>query len=230
MLLISVHFPKAGGTSLRESFRAVFKPEEVIFNPPDDDPGNPVSRFSLDPTYFRREGLSVAPSVKLIHGHFSPRRFEDLSDVRFITFLRNPVENIISLHCFYRLSEDFGNPLRTYVRKHNLPVAALATMPKVRYLMSREFFGLFDMKKFSFIGDTSTYEKDIQSLSALIGKPLRMHFLNANRENSVLLSSEENFYTMMEDRKLVAHLEDLLSDEMAFYEKVQAMRANLAWI
>jgi hypothetical protein len=224
---ISIHYPKTGGTSLCEAFRSAFTPEQAIFNPPDDDPGNPLSKYSLEPRYFHRTGPLVAPPIELIHGHFPAVRYAMLDNAFFLTFLRHPVEWMISLFVYYRLSEDDGNPIRVSVARHNLSVIETARIPQIRWSMSRFYFGDFDTGRLDFIGDMASYADDLERLSRLMGRPLPLLHLLNSRDRSVTELTDANYYSMLADRKLCAALQDILIDDIRFYEKASARRQNL---
>jgi len=225
---ISVHVPKTGGSSLRESFREVFPQDAVIFDPADDDPGNPISKYSLDPYYPQREKLQIPQHIELIHGHFPVSRYANYNNCEFFTFLRHPVENIVSLYEFYMKNEDPGNPLRVYVRQNKLSVVDMAKLPLLKWLMSKHYFGDFDMRRFLLIGDVTTYEEDIGKLSCLMGKQLNIRYENINRYNSIDFNPGRDYFTLLSDNRICAQLRDILADDIRFYEGALSIRANLA--
>jgi hypothetical protein len=102
MKVMSVHYPKAGGTSLRTAFD-VAKDETTIIALYDDDPVDPDSVSNYNPVLAALEGKNLVSQYSdvIIHGHFSPRKFKNVDfDIR-ISIIRQPVEWLISLHNFW---------------------------------------------------------------------------------------------------------------------------------
>jgi len=101
-ILIFLHIPKAGGNTLKSILNEQYREDERlrIYTYP---------HFSKDKGIERLKKLSIEEKskLKLIYGHFAFGIHKYLSaEAKYITFLRNPVDRIIS-H-FY------------YVKKHNV--------------------------------------------------------------------------------------------------------------
>jgi hypothetical protein len=97
--LISVHFPKVGGSSLRSALEAT-SGEPAVPNDDSDDPADPCRRFNLDPHGCIEAARATGPPdhVEVLHGHFHISKFLHYTDAMKIAFLRHPVENLISIY------------------------------------------------------------------------------------------------------------------------------------
>ena len=120
--LISVHFPKAGGSALRSELVAAFG-EASILHDYDCDPVDPINPLWMDRDRFmRRRPRGVSP-YGVVHGHFPIIKYDLLPKACRIVMLREPVENLISIHYFWRSLFDSafrGHALYEYVKKATL--------------------------------------------------------------------------------------------------------------
>ena len=108
-MLISVHLPKTAGTSFERSLRQHF--------------GTQLERRYADkPLHHHplrrnlraaREGLcgrhKQEASPACVHGHFLPLSYRHLArraDVRFVTWLREPIDRLLSHYHYWRRAAD----------------------------------------------------------------------------------------------------------------------------
>lgn len=162
--LISVHFPKAGGSSLRQSLLDAFGEKSILFNY-QDDPVDPLSLFNVDPQKSKMTAKDLAPEIKVVHGHFNPLKYEAFLYAKWINFLRHPIDNLILIYFFWKQNREPGHAISNYFRTNILSLLDLTNIPKLRFLLSKTYFGDFDMRKFDFIGFVESYSEDIRSLS-----------------------------------------------------------------
>jgi len=232
-MFISVHFPKSGGQSLRHSLEKAFGLEGVLATNL-DDPADPTSRYSLDPDHIHRTPLHFPDQVQVIHGHFAPHRYMDVPwpvgrrCAGLFTFLREPVENVISIYFFLKTFPRSGYAVQDCLLDYDMTLEQFAMMPRVRYLYTRIYFAGFDMGRFDLIGDTATYDRDIRHLAGLLGRPLDVVSENVNRHRSRQIDPGFNFFTALADQALCRRLRDILADDLRFYESLMARRENRA--
>ncbi len=109
-MIISVHIPKTAGTSfglaLKDSFgeRLKLKYGDRLFNMPVFERNKNALLAAIENTE------TTYINVDCIHGHFLPSQFlllNELEPLTFITWMRNPVERIISdyYHTFRNFNE-----------------------------------------------------------------------------------------------------------------------------
>ncbi len=83
--IISVHFPKAGGTSLHTQLAGLLH-DDLVFD------------WTHDPLTPAGAEIGTFPVGKrIVHGHFRAQRYSGV-DAYWMTFLRHPVDNLISIY------------------------------------------------------------------------------------------------------------------------------------
>src|SRR6266404_2007343 len=219
--VISVHFPKSAGSSIRRSFAAAYGNDTVYLDYA-DDPVDPCSHYNVDPDSCRRKALETcsARGARVVHGHFHPSKYQLIDNAKRITFLRHPIDNLISIYYFWQTCET-GHCLFNYFRDNKLALLGLAHLPAIRYLLSRTYFGGVDMKIFDFIGLMETYSSDLQMLSALLSIPIVESKENVNEYPGY----DEEVSAIKADKPLMTALHNCLSEDLQFYERIRMSRA-----
>jgi len=219
--VISVHFPKAAGSSIRQSFAAAYGNDAVYLDYA-DDPLDPCSHYSVDPDSCRRKAPETCSALgaRTVHGHFHPSKYELIDNAKRITFLRHPIDNLISIYYFWKTCET-GHCLFNYFRDNKLTLLGLAHLPAIRYLLSRTYFGAVDMKSFDFIGFMETYSEDVQALSGLLNIPMVETKENVNKYPGY----QDEVTAVKADKPLMTTLHNCLSEDIEFYERTRMSRA-----
>jgi Sulfotransferase family len=219
--IISVHFPKSGGSSFGQTLLAAYGKDAVYLDYA-DDPVDPCSQYSMDPEGCRRKAQEVGfvSSIKVIHGHFHLSKYEFLKGCKIITFLRHPVDNLISIYYFWKAFQGSGHSLFKYFRDNQLSLTDLAQLPSIRYLLSRTYFGDVDMNSFDFIGFQENFAEDLHALSKLLSVPLVESKENANSFQSYT----EEVNAIKADRRLMTNLHNCLLEDIKFYENIKIVR------
>lgn len=166
---ISVHTPKASGTSIIASLQKVFGDLLEIDN--SDDPANPLSQRVIDPCSYFGRSRKLGKRTACLHGHFHPGQF-DLDGVSLFTMLRHPIDNIVSIYFFWKTCPPHGNPLHDYFITQELSLIDMAKLPALRFLYSERYFGGFDMGKFSVVGRYDDRPEYFRSLKYKLGLEL----------------------------------------------------------
>ena len=213
--IISTHVPKTAGTSLMHMFYHAIGKDNILHDY-DDDPVNPLSRFSIDPDYYERDKIETIGNYKVVHGHFSPSKYKYLKNAFRFMFLRHPVDNVISIYYYWKTINRTDSPILNYVRDNNLSLIEFASLPKIRWLYTKTYFGGFDMSLFDFIGNFNRFEEDLIVLSKLLEIELDQKFnLNRTGENNALIKKhKEESITSKQVRK---KLEILLYEDINFF-------------
>lgn len=218
-LLISVHFPKAGGVATLELLTRALGEQLVLDYT--DDPGNPLGRRQLDPDGYFRSRTQLPREALAIHGHFHPAKYADVYDAAWFTVLRHPVPWVISLYWYYRAAAEGRAPigpmsyrgLQIYITENHLSVFEMARLPIVRTMFTSAYFEGFDMRRFDYIGRHEDRAAAMAALSRLVGRQMPPeHVANATPPNPEM--SE-----MLHDQKLQGRLADVLADQIRFYER-----------
>ena len=183
MKLVSVHLPKTAGTSFGKSLldrfgdaflrdygdRAISKPE------------------------FERHKLALLSSIEIankglgnvscIHGHFLPVKYlllGTLEKLTFITWMREPVDRMISHYNFWQRAYDPATaaPHHRQVIEERWTLEDFCLSPRFRNLYS-QYLWAFPLDNFAFIGITEHYEDDLAYFGDhVLGVRLRTERLN----------------------------------------------------
>jgi hypothetical protein len=173
-LLVSLHLPKTAGTSFAQTLRAAAG--EGYRADYDDLP------LQHGPWHQRldavRKGLALrgrlAADATCIHGHFLPLKYRialGTRPVQYITWLRDPVQRLVSHYAYWRRDYDGSDPaqpLRNRMLREDWSFERFALGPEMRNAYRQYLWG-FDLARFDFIGITEHYESDLHRLGALLG-------------------------------------------------------------
>ncbi len=216
-LLISIHFPKAGGSSLRKQLVERFGSQ--VLEDYGDDPVNPISPPSLDPRRFFSVARTVPDNVKAVHGHFPAAKYWAVDNAIRFTFLREPIDNLLSIYFYWlRNPPDLNaNPLHHLVCSQNLTILECAQLPLLQALASGRYFGHFDMACLDFIGFHERRREDLPRLSSLLGIPFDVE----THENAISDEQAEQRDAILSNSALTARLRDILTDDVRFYEDIR---------
>jgi hypothetical protein len=210
-ILLSIHAPKAGGSSVRRILASVYG--EGMRLDYADNPASPVGQRLLDPSRYMDRTERIPDGVSCVHGHFHPGKYEISAHDIIFTMLRNPIDNIISIYYFWKSMPRQGDVLHDYFVDHNLSLLETAKLPILRYLYSRTYFGDFPMDRFDLIGRHEDRQAALLKLAQLIGRPL-----DVSVRDNVTPPSDERA-EMENDPVLRGRLADILADDMRFYER-----------
>ena len=213
--LVSVHFPKAGGTSLARAYEEAFGVDQVLWDY-DNDPADPTTRVNLHPSRDAMLRPSTLAPYRAVHGHFHPNFYTNVTDAVWVVALRHPVDNLLSIYFYWKMFTDeelMINPLHRYVHNEISDIVTFATIPRMRYLMTEVYFKGVDMARFDVIGDAS----DLDGYAARVGKAAGFSIDALPRENETALS--EHRREIVDNPRIQRQLRDLLADDLRFYER-----------
>ncbi len=157
--LVSIHIPKTAGRSFRIVLRRVYG-EKKVFN---------VTRVSGKKWNEDLE-RSIPPSVEVLHGHFT---FSDISklhhetEVPLITWLREPVERVLSNYYFFIQRAGSGERPHAYHRRDET-LMDYVRQDSSRNRMSRFLEGAA-LKDFFFVGIMEHFDEDLRQLAERMG-------------------------------------------------------------
>ena len=203
--LISVHFPKAAGSSLIKAYENAFGPDYVCRDD-ENDPLDPCGIINLDPARYEKTKPTSLGHYAVAHG------------LRVVA-LREPVDNVISFYYYWRLIADRADPgykghgLYRHFCDAQPSLFEFAAIPSIRYLMTRVYFRDVDMTQFDAIGDYVDLNRYLQQVASLTGIEL-----GPLPRVNVTESSDER-RSVLEDARVLAKLRDLLSEDSKFYER-----------
>ena len=164
-MLISVHLAKTAGTSFAAALESHFKQRLLR------DYGD----YPIDTPRLKRNAMAVLNNSKVllnglehvdcIHGHFLPVKYWGLARRRpatFVTWMREPVERLVSFYHFWRRNYDptGGKALPNRVVEENWSLERFCLAPELRNYYS-QFLWRFPFERFAFVGITECFEEDL---------------------------------------------------------------------
>lgn len=235
--IISVHTPRAGGSSFKLALTTAFGAAGIRFDY-GDQPGDPAAAVNLDPDRFfaawDARDFSSLKDVRVIHGHFHVDKYRTLAGARRITFLRHPVDrtishylhwqdekrrlghNVLKNNIFYRVKYNArAHTVFRYFLENDLTVREFARIPAVRRFYTTSLYRGVDMRRFAFVGRFEDIHREMVRLSDIID--VDMALPTEPKRKSAAHSDEA--VAIRADTSLRADLTDILADDIRFYEQ-----------
>ena len=208
-----MHFPKAGGTSIRGTLAHAFSPADLLLDY-DDDPADPdCLKWTAPGSYESNKPTTLR--ARCVHGHFRPDKYDRIDGSR-VVMLRHPVDTMLSIYFFWLQLADTdytGHRLFETFRSERPSILQLAAFPTLRRLMSHTYFGGYDMANFSAIGDHANREPYF----AWIEEAMDVHVQRDIVDNVTVQTEQRD--AAHSDLALRAQMSILLADDVSFYER-----------
>ena len=171
--LISLHIPKTAGTSFRNTLKAIYGDEAVV-RLDIYDPHRGAERVQINQEVYPQSYFPK--SAKVIHGHFKLKDlhhfFDVPEEVPMITWLRDPVERVISNYYYLvqRLSDEVDKlgANRNLLRRMQRTLIEFARDEENRDRMSKFLSGV-ELEKLAFVGIQEHYSEDLSTLAQQLG-------------------------------------------------------------
>lgn len=215
-MLISVHVPKAAGSSFREVLHQHFG-AQLLLDYADRPlaPGHRWRRFRADLRTAAGKSAALAPYA-CVHGHFVADKYAFLGGrARLVTWLRDPVQRVASHYHYWQRQPDLRNPDCRALIERKLSLADFAALPRMRNVMAR-FLGQVPLRDFYFVGLVEDLPASLTRFWRLTGIDVDAH-LHVNRNDDLETGSYEL------TPALRAHLEQLNRRDRELYESARAM-------
>jgi hypothetical protein len=173
-MLLSVHIPKTGGVSFRNMLKEFYGPGFVL------------SYWDITDAW-GRVLPEIPKSATCVHGHFVAHELaERFPSANLITWVRNPVERVVSSY-YHRLRDpDPRNYVSRMIHEQGLGLLEFAELPEARNEMA-VFMGRKQPADFAFIGITEYYEDAMERYCQEFGlprQPVRRDNINPAREHT----------------------------------------------
>lgn len=219
--LLSFHIPKSAGTSFRNMLRDVYGASAVLRF---DTPLRGGGKFRVEQQPFT--GRALPNRVKVLHGHFAWPFLKNIlelpTDIPKITWLRDPVERVVSNYFYLskRLREILDEEGRgvNILSKMERSLTEYAQAPLNQNRMSAFLNGL-DLADFQFVGILERMEEDLPLLAKRMGWPVTETYEhNATGKRKREITPEER-----------AIIEQCNAEDIALYQRALELRAQGQW-
>jgi len=167
-MLVSVHIPKAGGTTLKSVLRRKYRTRLLI-----DYPDHEARKSRIETLM----GMLRERPPKAVHGHFCASKYIGR---RYITFIRDPVERRASEYNYIRrrykndgliIDEGWANAL-------SISLHEFMEIPDSTYSNLLDI----DIRQFSFVGLMDRFEMDMARLCEMLQVSYRPEKANAAKK------------------------------------------------
>lgn len=203
--IIFVHIPKTGGTSFRKGCESIFSTDLILR---DYSPTSPETNLEItDIVYnesdlWKMSQLVEKRKIRFITGHFNANKYAPLfGTTHLVTFLREPIQRIISEYKHYVRHNGFTGTFKDFYRQ---PV-----------FINRQYNMVKNMPipMFGFVGITENYESSLKLLNKKF--KLKIPFLQMNSGEKQL----EEQYTIEPD--IESEIKNLNQLDIEFYQNTR---------
>jgi len=204
--IVLVHIPKTAGTAVRDALMATSGGRRVLF-----DYGPKASKTSkeIEATYSGDDTAAPVTTLRQVFdndtptflaGHFPAAKYWPFfAPESFITFLRDPVDRVLSEFSHHRNRYGYEADIETFIRR-----------PRLRNVMTRYLHGT-DPRRFGFVGITETMAEDCAHLAAYLGIRVEVATTNVGVADPLV----EQYKA---DPELRARIAELNRDDHALYD------------
>jgi hypothetical protein len=164
-LIISVHIPKTGGTTFLDILRKCV--EEVLYLDYDYEGPSPMALFRRGerltaPFESIMNDLESLSGRSVIHGHFQAKKYvSTFPNAVYVTWLRDPVERIVSNYLYWQRSRLLGDRRWEEVSAQKMNLEEFAHLRFARDNQQAYLFPL-TVEEFDFVGITEEYDRSLE--------------------------------------------------------------------
>ena len=198
LMLISIHIPKCAGTSFRHVLQHIYG-DRLWLNY-----GGIFSRDQSHPGF-------VPAGIECVHGHFFADALDGLvADPKYITWMRHPVERVVSNYFHFLRSPDDRDACCRALREKHLTLREFAELDWMRNEATR-YLATKSLADFAFIGVAERFADSLQVFARLIGweQPLPAPWENTNPARMArsyeLTASDFNYILALNGADLAAY-------------------------
>ncbi len=222
-MLVSVHMPKTAGLSFRatleQHYGAGFRHDYADYPLASPLP----ERHAAALEYSLAAEPAAYAGVHCIHGHFLPVKYLLLADsmeCRFVTWLREPVQRLVSHYYYWQRSYDpvaeETSSLHRRVVEENWTLEQFCLAPELRNVYS-QFLWAFPLRALDFVGITEYFAEDLRDFST--------QFLGINAEPQFANAAEVPAGPEQLPRKLLLKVQDYHALDLSLYQWALQQRA-----
>ena len=170
-MLISVHIPKCAGTSFRHILQGLYE-DRLWLN------------YGAAFVQSQARADLIPSGTECIHGHFFADTFDEIYPERqLITWLRHPVERVVSNYHHFLRSPDLRDDCCRVLLERQLTLGEFAELDWMRNMATRYLNGV-PLEDFAFVGIAERFLESLHLFATTFGwpTPLRVPRDNINPE------------------------------------------------
>jgi hypothetical protein len=210
--IVSIHIPKAAGTSFRKILENLFGSSNIA--PPRIIP----SGSSKD----EGEAFLKGP-WRVCHNHWAIDAVKEWGEVDIISILREPVERYLSYYNFWK-SMPPASITGKYFQRFKKENPSFVDFLKYDFMANESFeYVRPELKhKFKFIGTVEYLKESVDTLSEMYGCPKISESVRDKRYNVAPRALERNNFSEEE----LLEIKSILHDEIVFYEEILSLKGK----
>lgn len=225
-MFISLHTPKAGGSSFKKILETHFESNFL-----DDYKDKPINKsFKIrkqDVLKFRfklrlyNKYYYTFKNVKCIHGHFMPYKYDyylDKKNIKFITWLRDPIDRLASHYYYWLRSYNKKNSAKLHrkIIEENWSFEKFAFSIEMKNIYC-QFLWRFPIDNFDFIGIVEYFNEDVNFFCE---KYLKKNIISVPTKNQNLNKTDSYYQNI----SFINELKQFHSEDYKLYHRAINLR------
>jgi hypothetical protein len=166
----------------------------------------------------------LGSKASCVHGHLDISQYLKYHPKLLVTFLRDPVERIISYYLFLKAHNPDSIMLSKIVNDPDVS-AGIVNFAKIFSHDYHHWFSGVDLDRFDYVGIVERYDDSINSINDLIGysgSEISSTRINVSPSRINVSPSPDIKNNLLNDNSIVSVIKDICSDDIDIYNYFHA--------